>query len=142
MITVLAPAKAWFGDCPLFGSAGSISSRNIRYQSLVSVVQCQKSLCRADHSSRGVRPNVVCLSMTVQPRQRENQSSFRGLVSIYLTVKNLSVTMAPNHLNFCCPHSRKPHYLIEYAVQNLTPQLNKQDSLTLSTAFNKFRCLS
>jgi hypothetical protein len=28
----------------------------------------KRSLCRADHSSRGVLPNVVCLSVIVKPR--------------------------------------------------------------------------
>ena len=32
--------------------------------SVVNVVCCQGSLRRADHSSRGVLPSVVCLSVT------------------------------------------------------------------------------
>jgi len=37
--------------------------------SLVSVVCLQvRCLCRADHSSRGGLPNVVCLSEIVKPR--------------------------------------------------------------------------
>jgi len=36
--------------------------------SLVSVVCCQKSLYREDHSSRGFLPSVVCLSVIVKPR--------------------------------------------------------------------------
>jgi hypothetical protein len=36
--------------------------------SVVSAVCCQRSLHRADHSSRGVLPNVVFLSVIVKPR--------------------------------------------------------------------------
>jgi len=35
--------------------------------SVVSVVCCQRSPRRADHSSRGVLPTVVCLSVIVKP---------------------------------------------------------------------------
>ena len=35
---------------------------------VVSVVCCQRSLHRADHSSRGVLPSVVCLSVIVKTR--------------------------------------------------------------------------
>jgi len=38
--------------------------------SLVSVVCCkEKSLRRVDHSSRGVLPSVVCLSVIAKPRK-------------------------------------------------------------------------
>ena len=36
------------------------------------------SLCRADHSSRGVLPNVMCLSAIVKPGQREGPGSLGG----------------------------------------------------------------
>ena len=37
--------------------------------SVVSVVCCQRYLRRADHSSRGVLPTVVCLCVIVKPQQ-------------------------------------------------------------------------
>jgi hypothetical protein len=37
--------------------------------SLVSVVCCQRSVRRTDHSSGGVQPSVVCLSVIISPRQ-------------------------------------------------------------------------
>ena len=38
--------------------------------SVVSVVCCRRSLCRADHSSRGVLPSVVCLSVIADSDNR------------------------------------------------------------------------
>jgi len=63
----------------------------------MSVLHCQRSVRRDGHSSRGVLSNVVCLSLIVKSRNRGKP------VSLYLTVKYLSVTMAQYHLKFAIP---------------------------------------
>ena len=51
----------WICDRSLGGIAGSNPAGGVDVLSLVIVVCCQKSLRRADHSSRGVLPTVVCI---------------------------------------------------------------------------------
>jgi hypothetical protein len=68
-IPVAAASKAWACNRPLAGNAGSNPLGGVDVSlSLVSVVCCQvESLQRADHSSRGVIPSVVCLNVISKP---------------------------------------------------------------------------
>jgi len=63
---VAVRSKAWVCGRSLIGIAGSNPSW--AWMSVVSVVCCQRSVRRADHSSRGVLPSVVCLSVIMNPR--------------------------------------------------------------------------
>ena len=71
MISVAAGARA--GASGLFAcwDCGFESRQRHGCLSLVIVVCCQEEVCliRADHSSRGVLMNFVCLSMIVKPRK-------------------------------------------------------------------------
>ena len=64
-----ALSKAWIFCCSLAGIAGSNPTGGHGWLSLVSIVCCERSLRRADQSSGGVQPNVVCLSVIVKLRQ-------------------------------------------------------------------------
>ena len=55
----LLPLASW--DCCFE------SQRGHGCLSVVSVVCCQSTVCRADHSSGGVLPSVVCLSVIAKP---------------------------------------------------------------------------
>jgi hypothetical protein len=56
----LGPLVCW--DCAFEFRGGCVCT------SLLSVVCCQMSLHRADHSSRGILPSVVCPSVNTKPR--------------------------------------------------------------------------
>jgi hypothetical protein len=68
------PLAYW--DC------GFESRREHGCLSLVSVVCCQSSLRRADHSFRGVLPSMVCLSVIVKPRTLTRPRPPRGCRAI------------------------------------------------------------
>jgi hypothetical protein len=77
--------KMWFCGRSLAGIAGSNPTVVIDVLSLVSVARCQKSLRRDDHSSRGVLPSVVCLSVTVKPwPARGSRAGGGGVVVVLL----------------------------------------------------------
>jgi hypothetical protein len=67
-----ARSKAWVCGGSLAGIAGSNPAGvlDVRLVSVLSFVKF-RSLWRADHPSREVLPNVVCLSVIVKPRQWE-----------------------------------------------------------------------
>jgi hypothetical protein len=67
-IPVATHCKAWVCG-RLAGVAGSSPAGNMDGLSLVSVVCCQKSLRRADHSSGGVLPSVLCLIVIYKSQQ-------------------------------------------------------------------------
>ena len=60
-VLLLIP-EAEGSEARVYWDCGSESRRRHWHLSLVSVVYCQKSLWRADPSSRGLLPTVVCLS--------------------------------------------------------------------------------
>ena len=64
-----ARSKTSFAAAPLLGLWVRIPPGGYGFLSLMSVVCVvrQRSLRRADHSSRGVLPNVVCLSAIKEP---------------------------------------------------------------------------
>jgi hypothetical protein len=64
-IPVGARSKACVGGRPLVEIAGSNPAGGIALS--VSCESCELS-CKADHSSKGVVPNVVCLSVIVMTR--------------------------------------------------------------------------
>jgi hypothetical protein len=61
LIPVAARSTAWVSGRSLAGIAGSNPAGGMDV--------CLLSLHRAGHSSRGVLPSVVCLSVIVKPRQ-------------------------------------------------------------------------
>ena len=63
-----ARSKAWVCDRSLAGISGSnlVEDMDICLLWVLCVVRW-RSLCRADHSSRGVPPTVVCLSVIMNP---------------------------------------------------------------------------
>jgi hypothetical protein len=68
-IPVAARSKAWICGRSLAGLAGSNPAKNMDVCLLC--VLCfvrYRSLRRAYHSSRGVLPSVMCLSVIVKPR--------------------------------------------------------------------------
>ena len=64
-----AGSKAWFCGRSLDGIVGSnpAGGMDVRLLLVLCVVR-YRCLHRADHSSRGVLPSAVCLSVTVKPR--------------------------------------------------------------------------
>jgi hypothetical protein len=74
---VAARSKAWVCDRSLAGIAGSNPTGGHGLLSLVSVVCCQDEVSESEyHSSRGVLPSVVCLSVIVSPLR--NVAAWRG----------------------------------------------------------------
>ena len=59
-----APSKAWVHSCSIAGIAGSNPAAGLDVMS----GSCECCVRRADRSSRGVLPNVVCLCVIVKPR--------------------------------------------------------------------------
>jgi hypothetical protein len=69
-IPVPTLSKTWVCGHSLAGNAGSNRGEGMDIcLFLVLCVVRQRSLCRADHSSGGVLPTVVCLSVIMKPRQ-------------------------------------------------------------------------
>jgi hypothetical protein len=67
---VAAPSKAWAYGCSLAGIAGLIPAGDMDVcLLLVLCVVKQRSLRRTDHSSGGVPPTVVCLSVIEEPQR-------------------------------------------------------------------------
>jgi hypothetical protein len=79
-IPVAARSKAWVCGSSL-ADYGFESRRGHGCLSLTSVLCCQRSLRRADHSSRGVLLRVVCLSVIAKPRQRGGPSPLGAVAS-------------------------------------------------------------
>jgi hypothetical protein len=69
-IPVAARSKAWVCGLSLVGISGSNPAGGM-VVSLLRVLCVVRQLClwRADHSSRGVLPSLVCLSLILKPRQ-------------------------------------------------------------------------
>ena len=68
LITVAVRSNAWVCDRSLVGIVGSNPTGGISVCLLWVLCAGRLSLRRADHSSRGVVPIVVCLSVIVKPR--------------------------------------------------------------------------
>jgi hypothetical protein len=69
-ISAAVPSKVWFCDRSFVGKAGSNPAGGIHVCLLiVFCVVKYRSLRIVDHSSRGVLPSVVCLSVIVNSRQ-------------------------------------------------------------------------
>ena len=66
LILVAARSKGWFCARSLAGIAGSNPAAG--WISYCVACQAERSLCRADHSCRGVLQSVVCLSVIVKHR--------------------------------------------------------------------------
>jgi len=66
---VAARSKVWVCDRSLAGIAGSnrTGGMDVCLLCVLCVVR-KRSLLRADQSSRGVPPSVVCVSLSVKPR--------------------------------------------------------------------------
>jgi hypothetical protein len=65
-IPVAARSKVWVRSRSIIRVAGSNAAGDM--DSLLLVVYCQAEVsARADHSSRGTLPSVVCLSVIVKP---------------------------------------------------------------------------
>jgi hypothetical protein len=76
---MFAWSNAWVCGHSLAGFAGSNPNGWHGYLSVVSVVFCQVEVSvRADHSSRGVLPTVVCLSVIMSPDNEEAMAHWRG----------------------------------------------------------------
>jgi hypothetical protein len=67
-ISVTAVSKAWVCGRLFAWGCGFEFNRVNPFLSVVSVVCCQSSLRRADLSSRGVLPSVLCLTVTSKMR--------------------------------------------------------------------------
>ena len=67
-ILVAARSKEWVCRCSLAGNACSNPSGDMDVCLLWCCVVTQRSLHRADHSTRTVLPSVVCLNVFVNPR--------------------------------------------------------------------------
>jgi len=65
---VAKPSKSWVCDLSLAGFVGPNPAGGIGVCLLSGVLVRERPLPRADHSSRGILPNMVCLSVIVKPR--------------------------------------------------------------------------
>jgi hypothetical protein len=81
-IPVAAPSTVWVCGRSLAGIAGSNSAGGMDVCLLwVLCVVRSRSLRRADYSSRGVLPSVVCLSEIAEPRQWGRPSPLGAVAS-------------------------------------------------------------
>ena len=109
-IHVTALSKAWVWGPSLAGIAVSNPAKGIDVYLLCVLCVVTWSLRRADRSSRGVLPSVVCLSMIAEPQHWEGVSPVRlsscvgekksaGGYYIYHLVNNMSVKRAESMFN-------------------------------------------
>ena len=104
-------SKVWVWGRSLAGIVGSNPVVVIGCLSLVSVVCCQRSLRRADHSSRGVLPSVVCLSVIVRPRWRGAPGPL-GAVAPWAGGGEDGSRLQKNAINTCRPAVLKMQTII------------------------------